>query len=86
MSELCARCMNGLGTVLNASGTVVLTVKVCFVARINRFFDQLIQAAEEFNVDGFSQHCFDYDQVLHCDVLDCAGAIMGYIVLDYTAL
>lgn len=28
-----------------------------------RFLDQLIQASEDFNVENFSQHCFDYDQV-----------------------
>ena len=28
-----------------------------------RFLDQLIKASEELDVDGFSQCCFDYDQV-----------------------
>ncbi|CAM9922123.1 unnamed protein product [Ectocarpus sp. 12 AP-2014] len=36
-------------------------------SREYRFLDQLIQASEDFNVENFSQHCFDYDQISKLD-------------------
>eukprot|EP00903_Cladosiphon_okamuranus_P005768 g5718.t1 len=32
-----------------------------------RFLEQLIKASEDLDVEGFSQHCFDYDQISKLD-------------------